>query len=59
MFFSVTFKNLNWEIITKNLVIFKLLKDEIKLRMKNFNIMGVWGFTEKFNFRELIEGQIG
>ena len=29
-FFSVTNKNLNWEIITKNLVTFKLLK--------NFNI---------------------
>ena len=26
---------LNWEIITKNLVTFKLLKDEMKLRMKN------------------------
>ena len=40
-FFSVTDKNLNWEIITKNLVTFKLLKDGIKLRIKNFNIMGV------------------
>ena len=44
--FSVTNKNLNWEIIireiiTKNLVTFKLLKDETKLRMKNFNIIGV------------------
>ena len=41
MFFSVTNKNLNWEIIAKNLVTFKLLKDEMKLRMKNFNIMRV------------------
>ena len=34
MFF--TNKNLNWEIITKDLVTFKLLKVEMKLRMKNF-----------------------
>ena len=34
MFFSVT-KNLNWEILTKN------LKDEMGLRITNFNIMGV------------------
>ena len=34
MFF--TNKNLNWEITTKDLVTFKLLKDEMKLRMKNF-----------------------
>ena len=39
--FSVTNKNFNWEYITKNLVTFKHLKDETKLRMKNFNIMGV------------------
>ena len=39
--FSVTNKNLNWEIITKNLVTFKFLKNEMKLRMKNFNIIGV------------------
>ena len=26
--------------MTKNLVTFKLLKDEMKLRMKNLNIMG-------------------
>ena len=39
--FSVTNKNLNWEIITKNSVTFKFLKDEMKLRMKNFNITGV------------------
>ena len=59
MFFSVTNKNLNWEIITKNLVTFKLLKDEMKLRIKNLLL----GFTEKFDIRELckknIEGQIG
>ena len=40
MFFSVTNKNMSQEVITKNLVTFKLLNDEIKLRMKNFNIMG-------------------
>ena len=40
MFLSVTNKDLNWEIITKNFVTFKLLKYEMKLRMKNFNIMG-------------------
>ena len=41
MLFSVTNKNLNWETITKNLVTFKLLKEEMKLRMENFNIMGL------------------
>ena len=41
MIFSVTNKNFIWEIMTKNLVTFKLLKDEMKLRMKNFNIIGV------------------
>ena len=39
--FSVTNKNLNWKIITKNLITIKLLKDEMKLRIKNFNIIGV------------------
>ena len=34
MFF--TNKNLNWGTKTKDLVTFKLLKDEMKLRMKNF-----------------------
>ena len=34
MFFSVITKNLNWEILTKNLVTF--LKDGMGLRMKNF-----------------------
>ena len=28
-------KNLNWKIITKDLVTFKLLKNEMNLRMKN------------------------
>ena len=28
-------KNLNWKIITKDLVTFKLLKNEMDLRMKN------------------------
>ena len=32
-------KELNWEIINKNLVTF--LKDGIELRIKYFNIMGV------------------
>ena len=41
IFFSVTNKNLNWEIRTKNIVTFKLLKDQMKLRVKYFNIMGV------------------
>ena len=36
MFFSVITKNLNWEILAKNLVTFK-----DGLRVKNFNIMGV------------------
>ena len=54
MFFSVTNKNLNLEIITKNLVTSKLLKDEMKLRMKNFNIMGV-----QFAKNQNMEGQIG
>ena len=35
-FFVVITKNLNWEILTKNLV---TLKDEMRFRMKNFNIM--------------------
>ena len=39
MFFSVTTKNLNWDIFAKNLVTFKRW-DEI-IRMKNFNTMGV------------------
>ena len=39
--FSVTNKNFNWEYITKNLVTFKHLKDEMKLRMKSLIIMGV------------------
>ena len=37
MFFSVITKNLNWEILTKNLVTFKRW---MGLRMKSFNIMG-------------------
>ena len=36
MFFSVIAKNLNWEILTNNLVTFKRWDG-----MKNFNIMGV------------------
>ena len=36
MFYSVTNKNLNCEIITENVVTFKLSKDEMKLRMKIF-----------------------
>ena len=34
MFF--TNKNLIWQIITKDLVTFEFLKDEMKLRMKKF-----------------------
>ena len=44
MFFSVTTKDLNWEILIKKLVTFKRCDE---LRMKNFNIMG---FTEKSDF---------
>ena len=35
--FSVRTKNLNWQILTKNLV---TLKDKMGLRMKNVNNMG-------------------
>ena len=38
MFLSLITKNLNWEILTKNLVTFKRW---VGLRMKNFNIMRV------------------
>ena len=38
MYFSVTAKNSNWKFEIK---IQLLLKDEIGLRMKNFNIFGV------------------
>ena len=38
MFFSVVTKNLNWEILTKNLVIFKRWNG---LMMKNFSIIRV------------------
>ena len=59
MVFSVRTKNLNWEILTKNLV--TPLKDGMALRMKNFDIMGVhwkiwfsWGLHKKPIFsREL------
>ena len=37
MIFSVTTKNLNWEILNKNLV----LKEEMGLKMKNFIIVRV------------------
>ena len=62
MIFSVTNKNFIWEIMTKNLVTFKLLKDEMKLRMKNFNIMRIhWKnlILESFAKNQNIEGQIG
>ena len=39
MFFSVITKNLNWEILIKNLL---LLKDGMGLRMKNFNMNVYW-----------------
>ena len=38
MFFSVITKKLKWGILTKNLITFKLWD---KVKMKNFNIMGV------------------
>ena len=38
MLLSVLTKNLNWEILTKNLVTFKIWDG---LRMKNFDIMRV------------------
>ena len=43
MFFSAITKNLNWEILTKNLVTFKRWD-----RVKNGLIL--WEFTEKSNF---------
>ena len=42
MFFSVITKDLNWDVVTKNLVAFKRwdgVKDE-----------KLWGFTEKSDF---------
>ena len=42
IFFSVITKNLNWEILIKNLITFK---GQMGLKMKNFR-----GFTEKSNF---------
>ena len=47
-FFSVRTNNLNWETLTKNLVI--LLKDGMGLIIKFFDIMAVWWFTEKSDF---------
>ena len=44
IFFSVVTKNSNWDILTKNLVTFKI-KLKIVLSMKNFNIFGVHGKT--------------
>ena len=52
MFFSVITKNLNWEVLTKNLFTFKRWDE---LRIKNFNIMGVPGkpiYRENFLKRE-------
>ena len=46
IFFSVTTKNLNLEILTKNIVTFK---NGMRLRMKNFKIMGV---NSKIQFLE-------
>ena len=39
MFFSVVTKNLNWKVLTKNLVTFKRWAE---LRMKNFDNMRVY-----------------
>ena len=41
MFLSVTTKKLNWEILFKNLVTFK-----VRVRMDNLIL---WEFTEKFD----------
>ena len=46
-YFSVITKNSNWYILTKNLVTFKGC---VALMIKNFNILGFWGFTEKYDF---------
>ena len=46
MFFSVITKNLNWELLTKNLV-----ADRMVVGMKNFDIMGV---SKIFIFREKV-----
>ena len=48
IFFSVRTNNLNWETLTKNLVI--LLKDGTGLRMKNFDIMS--GSLKNLNIYE-------
>ena len=40
-YLSAITKNLNWQILTKNLL---LLKDRMGLKMKNVNIMGVHQF---------------
>ena len=45
MFFSVITKNLNWEILTNNLVTFKRW---VVLRMRKILIL--CGLTEKFDF---------
>ena len=37
MFFSVKTKNINLDVLTKNLV--TLLKDGMRLRIKKFNVM--------------------
>ena len=52
-FFSVITMNLNWEILTKNLV---ALKDGFGLRMKNFNIIG--GLLKNLIFRRVYEKPI-
>ena len=44
MFFSVITKNLNWEMLAKNLVAFKRWD-----RVKDENL--IWRFTEKTDFR--------
>ena len=45
---SVTTKNLNWEILTKNIVTFKT-KDGMGLRMKHFHSI-LWMGIVKSNF---------
>ena len=43
MFFSVITENLNWDILSKSLVIFK--RDDMQLRIKNFKFKWNWWST--------------
>ena len=48
-------KNLNWQILTKNLV---TLKDRMRLKMKNVNIMGVHQFLREGITKNNIYGEL-